>query len=195
MILVSVACTKVDETIEAIKKSQARMPLEAILFTHEERQGDTFRVINIPKLDYKQYNEFVALKLGDYVDSDVLLVQNDGYILDGTKWNDEFLEYDYVGAPWPPQTHFKDGEEIRVGNGGFSYRSKNLLDAPKILGLEFTDKETGYWHEDGFLCVHYRDALEAYGIKFAPVEVAARFSRELEVPETVKETFGFHKYL
>lgn len=181
--LVSVAGVKIPETIEAMKKCLEQMAFGQALLL-------------MPKTDYKQYNEFVAMELWKYINTDYcLLFQNDGYILDGSLWDDEFLKYDYIGAPWPAKTHYtKDGQEVRVGNGGFSLRSKKLLFAPTRLGLKFTDKGTGFWHEDGFLCVHYRKELEDYGIKFAPVEVAARFSTELTVPETIK-SFGGHKYI
>jgi hypothetical protein len=42
--------------------------------------------------------------------------------------------------------------------------------------------------------VYYRQELEAAGIRFAPADVAARFSHELDVPESVAEPFGFHDY-
>ena len=199
--LVAVACTKVPETIEAIRKSQAQYKFtRSILFTHEEVEAEGIEVIIIPELDYKEYNEFVAMKLWQYIGSDyVLLVQNDGYITDGSLWTNEFLKYDYIGAPWPiPQdeTTYRtpSGRLSRVGNGGFSLRSRKILRAPILLGLEFTDNGTGFPHEDGFLCVHSRDFLEQNGIRFAPVELAARFSTELTVPETVK-SFGGHKYI
>lgn len=194
--LVAVACTKVPETIEAIKKSQALEFNRTILFTHEDVQEEGIEVIKIDQLDYKGYNDFVAMKLWSFIGTDfVLLVQNDGYVTNPSLWSDDFFRYDYIGAPWPPDTQYTaSGKEVRVGNGGFSWRSRKLLRAPTILGLEFTDKHTGFWHEDGFLCVHYRDELEKSGIKFAPVEVAAQFSTELKVPET-RESFGGHKYI
>lgn len=196
--LVSVACTKVPETIEAMKKCQAQMKFNrAILFTHEDVEVEGIDVIKIDKLDYKGYNEFVAMKLYQYVSSEfALVVQNDGYITDGSLWSEDFLKYDYIGAPWPANTHFtkNTNTEVRVGNGGFSLRSRRLLRAPTVLGIEFSDYGTGFWHEDGFLCVHNREVLEMNGIKFAPVEIAAHFSTELQVPETVK-SFGGHKYI
>jgi len=195
--LVAVACTKVPETIEVLRKCKAQMPFNrAILFTHEDIELPDIEVIKTDKLDYKGYNEFVAMKLWQYIGSDyVLLVQNDGYITNKEEWTEGFLNYDYIGAPWPPATHYtKEGQEVRVGNGGFSLRSRKLLRAPTSLGLEFSDYGTGFPHEDGFLCVHNRKALEEMGIKFAPPEIAARFSTELQVPETVK-SFGGHKYI
>lgn len=199
--LVSVACTKVPETIEAMKKCQAQMKFSrSILFTHEDVEVEGIDVIKIDKLDYKGYNEFVAMTLWQYVSSEfALVVQNDGYITNGDLWSEDFLKFDYIGAPWPIPEDDKtyrtpSGKLARVGNGGFSLRSRRLLRAPTILGLEFGDEGTGFPHEDGFLCVHHRDELEKHGIKFAPVEVAAHFSTELKVPET-RESFGGHKYL
>lgn len=191
----SVACTKVEDTIKAIRETVKLFPCRATLITHEDLNLPDIEVIKTKKLDYKEYNDFVAMKLHEYVDTDFcLLVQNDGYVLNPEMWTDEFFDYDYIGALWPPETHYtKDGKEVRVGNGGFSFRSKKLLEAPVKMGLTFTDMETGFWHEDGFLCVHHRDELERFGIKFAPVKLAARFSTELTVPETTK-SFGFHRY-
>src|SRR3990167_8242140 len=201
--LVSVACTKVSETIEAMRKCQSQMKFaRSILFTHEDIEVEGIEVIKIDKLDYKGYNEFVAMELWQHIGSDyILLVQNDSWILNGKKWDNEFLKYDYIGSAWPipndETTYRTPGNRlIRVGNGGFSFRSRKLLRAPTILGLEFTDNGTGFPHEDGFLCVHNREVLENANIKFAPIEVAVKFARELDVPELVdKDTFGFHKYL
>ncbi len=192
--LIAVASTKVPQTIKALKKSLKQMEFsKVLLFTNEDVEVKGIKTVKIPKLDYKSYNEFIAMYLWNYIDTEyVLLVQNDGYILDANIWDDVFFDYDYIGAPWERNTHFtKDGTEVRVGNGGFSFRSKKLLEAPTKLGLKFTDMGTGYWHEDGFLCVHYRRELEEYGIKFAPVNVAAKFSTEMHCPESVP-SFGFH---
>ena len=201
--LVAVACTKIPETIEALRKSQSKFNFSrTILFTHEDIKVDGIEVIKINKLDYKGYNEFVAMKLWQFIGSDyIILVQNDGYITDASQWTNEFLKYDYIGAPWPipddDKTYRTPGKRlVRVGNGGFSLRSRRLLREPTALGLEFTDNGSGFWHEDGAICVHWGDILENNGIKFAPLSVAMQFSRELPIPErTDNDTFGFHKYL
>ena len=203
--LISIACTKVPETIEAIRKCQAQMKFNrSILFTHEDIQSEGIEIIKIDKLDYKQYNEFVVMKLWQYVGSDyVLLVQNDSWILDGKLWDDDWFKFDYLGAGWPiPPEDDKisyrtpKGELVRVGNGGFTLRSRKLLRAPTILGLEFNDMGTGFPNEDGFLCVHHREELEKQGIKFAPLPIVVHFSQELPIPEAEGiKPFGFHRYL
>jgi hypothetical protein len=196
--LCAVACTKVDETIFALKQSMKEINYhEVILLTHQrlELSDLGIKVIKIKKLNYKEYNYFILYRLKDYIKSDYcLLVQNDGYVLRSDKWTAKFLKYDYIGAPWAKNVHFMaDGKNVRVGNGGFSFRSRKLLSLPTKLKLRFTDKGTGYFHEDGFICVYYRKVLEKHGLKIAPVKIAAKFSCETICPESERYSFGFHK--
>ncbi len=111
-------------------------------------------------------------------------------------WRKEFLDYDYVGAPWPlPVDDYSyrtpEGELIRVGNS-VSLRSKKLLELPRALNLEWRSY-FGNTNEDGFLCCHNRKILQENGIKFAPLDVAKYFSKEHEIPENVGiQPFAFH---
>lgn len=140
------------------------------------------------------WSKFIAYNLHDYIDSEfAIIVHKDAYILRPHKWSPVFLDYDYIGAPWPRNLHFtNDKTNIRVGNGGFSLRSKKLLNALNELKLPFTDNGTGYHHEDGIICVYHRKQLENYGIRFAPARAAARFSLETECDESDYTPFGFH---
>jgi len=195
--LFAVACTKVDQTIHALKESMKGIKFaETILLTHEKISLEEFgiKVINIEKLDYRGYNHFILYRIKDYIKTDFsLLVQNDGYVLRPEKWSNKFFEYDYIGAPWTEDVHFtKSGKNIRVGNGGFSFRSKKLLNSFDALKLQFTDNGTGFFHEDGNISVYYRDELEKYGIKFAPLEIASKFSRETKCEGWERYPFGFH---
>jgi hypothetical protein len=110
----------------------------------------------------------------------VLVVQWDGFILDANRWTPEFLEYDFVGAAWP---QFDDNHN--VGNGGFSMRSRKLLEACR--DPDFDDKHP----EDVAICRVNRHLLERrYGLRFAGRAVADRFSFERQ--PTSCPTFGFH---
>lgn len=126
------------------------------------------------------YSRFVLAGLVDHVRTEhVLLVQWDGYLLDPLAWDPAFLDYDYVGAPWP---HFADG--MTVGNGGFSLRSRRLMEAaarcPDTIEAE-----------DVAICRSWRRQLEsAHGLRFAPEGLAARFAFERSSPGGA--TFGFH---
>jgi hypothetical protein len=112
-------------------------------------------------------------------------------------WQDQWMQYDYIGALWPyPQDDFsfrdQDGNIQRMGNGGFTLRSKKLLCVANDLDLEWK-QYYGFYHEDGFFCCHNRSKYESVGCKFAPIEVAAEFSHESQVEENQGHIpFGFH---
>jgi ADP-heptose:LPS heptosyltransferase len=110
----------------------------------------------------------------------VLVIQADGYVLNGKSWLPEFLEYDYVGSPWL----YSDGKN--VGNGGFSLRSKKLQHALASDDFIFASDP-----EDQAIGRLYRDYLQQkYDIKFPLEDLADRFAYELRTP--IYDTFGFH---
>jgi hypothetical protein len=136
-----------------------------------------------------------------------LVIQPDSFVINPEMWDNSWLEYDYIGAPWQlSEDAYIDpfGNHQRVGNGGFSLRSKKLLDVPKNAYIHY-DVNYGnfYKHmnansfaEDGNICVHNRHIYETLGCKFAPVDVAARFSHERQMSETQGILpFGFHSIL
>lgn len=144
-----------------------------------------------------EWNRKIIYELHNYVDTDfAFLFHADGYPINPDCWRPEFLEYDYIGAPWPLPTddysyRTPDGRLIRVGNS-VSIRSRRLLRLPSEIGLEWKPYY-GNTNEDGFLCVHNRAALEEQGIRFAPLEEAIYFSKEIEIPENKGlNTFAFH---
>ncbi|PXA99276.1 hypothetical protein DMC47_04225 [Nostoc sp. 3335mG] len=127
------------------------------------------------------YSRFMLDHLVRHIETGFALVaQWDGYVLDGSRWLDDFMEYDYIGAPWP---QFSNGGT--VGNGGFSLRSKRLLEACR--GLPMKDGEA----EDVVICRNARPALEgSHGLRFAPESVARRFAYERTAKQG--DEFGFH---
>ena len=148
------------------------------------------------------WNKKIVYELGNYVDTDfAMLVHGDGYVVRPEAWQEDFLHYDYIGAPWPlPGRDIPDdgysyrtpnGDIARVGNS-VSIRSRKLLNLPRELNLEWRSFY-GNTNEDGFLCCHNREILEENGIKFAPLEAAKYFSKEHEIEENKGiETFAFH---
>jgi hypothetical protein len=191
----AVSSVRIDETLHAIKESMRGITYGKVLFLTDKTVTDnSVTVIPIEPLDYDGYSNFIIYKLKEYIDTEhVLIVQHDGYVLRPESWDPTFLNYDYIGAPWPAGMHHTpEGVEVRVGNGGFSLRSKRMLTLPSDLALPFSDNKTGYYHEDGVLCNYHRKALEDAGIRFAPVAVAARFSHERDCAESVRKPFGFH---
>jgi tetratricopeptide (TPR) repeat protein len=140
------------------------------------------RMVSIPRIDSRaDYSRFVIKELGEHFrTSHVLVVQWDGYVLNGNAWREEFLDYDYIGAPWRFHT---DGH--RIGNGGFSLRSRRLLDAlsdPAVTELDPEDEAIGR---------RYRPLLEqCHGVRFPPESLARNFS--FESLEPLGPPFGFH---
>lgn len=156
---------------------------DSILFTHEAVPTSA-RIVPIPRLQSREdYSDFMIKQLVRHVSTPwVLVIQWDGYVLDGAAWSDAFFDYDYIGAVWP---FHRDG--MTVGNGGFSLRSAKLLHA---LADERIQLPYGV-SEDEFICRQFRPQLEAdSGIRFAPAEIASRFAYEHERPGA--PTFGFH---
>lgn len=126
------------------------------------------------------YSHLAVKGLNEHINTDfVMLFQNDGFIDNVDKWTDRFLDYDYIGAPW----WYKDHNN--VGNGGFSVRSRKLLE---VLAVDPHIKKVV--PEDHHICRTYGDYLrEHHGIEFAPEELALQFSVE---HGTYRDQFGFH---
>ena len=93
-----------------------------------------------------------------------------------------FLDFD-VSAVCRECELFADGSE---GNGGFSLRSRRLLQAMRSEGFLRVEAP-----EDDVIARHNRPWLErAHGIRFAPADIADRFAYERGDPQ--RPTFGFH---
>ena len=142
-----------------------------------------------------EWNRKIIYDLPKYVDtSHALLIHQDGYVINPHLWNPDWLNYDYIGAPFPLPTddysYLDDlGRLQRVGNS-VSLRSKKLM---LDVSLREWKPYYGNTNEDGFICCHNRSWLEMLGNKFAPLKVAVHFSKEHTTPENEGlETFAFH---
>jgi Flp pilus assembly protein TadD len=134
-----------------------------------------------PLASRDDYSRFVLKSLVRHVDTDhVLLIQWDGYVVNPAAFDPAFLECDYVGAKW---YWFDDG--MRVGNGGFSLRSRKLLKALEDSRIELAEAE------DITIGRAYRPLLEReFGIRYASEALADRFAFEAAYPAGLP--FGFH---
>lgn len=199
--LVCVTSINIERAIKALKYSCIGIKFnEVLLLTDKNVLENGIKTIKIDALDYISYSHFIIYKLHEYINTDyVLIIQDDGFVVNPDKWDHEFLKYDYIGAPFEiPPIHdkitYRDpfGNLIRVGNGGFSLRSKKILKLGSELKLEWKPY-FGYWNEDGFFTCHNRHLYEENGCIYAPVDVAAKFSIERDTQETMGVIpFGFH---
>ena len=184
--LLGVDCLNIKRLINVSRVCQRFIKFGDVkLLTSRESSCDS--VVHIPHVgSIQEYSRFMIKELDKYVQtSHVLVIQHDGFILNHHSWDDEFLQYDYIGAPWC----YTDG--LNVGNGGFSLRSKKLL---KILS---NDERIDQFHrEDHHIGRTYRRYLERKGIRFAPEPLASKFSIEGNIKYGWKWNgqFGFHSY-
>ena len=173
--LAAMTSVNVSAAIKAMQYSMRGIDFgDAVLITHRKpfllpksiRYSHTDRLRDIDAFNYKMVYE-----LGTHIHTDfALIVHADGFVVHPELWRDEFLDYDYIGAPWPlpPEgdtTTYRDrdGNICRVGNSA-GIRSKRLMDFPKKAGIPW-EGEYAYgrmwYYEDGFICCKIRHLLEA----------------------------------
>lgn len=125
--LAAMTSVNVRATIKAMQYSMRGIDFgDVVLITHRKpfglpkgiRYSHTDELTNIDAFNYKMVYE-----LGDHIHTDfALIVHADGFVVHPEMWRDEFLDYDYIGAPWPlpPEgdtTTYRDrdGNICRVG--------------------------------------------------------------------------------
>lgn len=208
--LLMLADLDIPEAVYAVNKSCEQIKWGAVKFLSSKGKPEgiceqaTYEEV-YPIQSINDFNFYCIYNLCNHVETThSLLIHPDGYIIRPWLWDDTWLQYDYIGAPWRDDpTAYLDpwGRNQRVGNGGCSLRSRKLLNVPKIVEVPWEVNEGDFYkhmnanlyNEDGNICVHNRHIFEQQGCVFAPVEIAARFSKEVECPEHKGiETFGFH---
>ena len=133
----------------ALALSQAQMPGCRALLCSPARPADLPPSVEhraIAPMDYQGYSWFMLFMLWRVIETDfALVVQDDGWVLDGRLWRDDYLHYDYIGAPvhlarvysrdgdyWSRRFEWTYGvpdghQAVPVLNGGFSLRSRKLM--------------------------------------------------------------------
>lgn len=186
--LVAIDFIDTELTKRAIQKTLLHFePKEIIIFSNR----NFFRGSKFIKVEscsgWEQYNYLLNTASLDHVNtSHMMFLQWDSWAVNRSCWTNDYLKYDYIGAPWP----FKE-PWLSVGNGGFSLRSTRLMEIvsnDRFIQDIPTHKK---YPEDTFICVYLRKYLtEMKQIKFAPVSLAEKFSFEVVHPK--HDTFGFH---
>jgi hypothetical protein len=203
--IVSINTLNAEQSIKALEYSCKNIIFSKILllsnqkFNHPYIQTKLINKIN----NIEEYNKFCVSELVNFIETDFcLIIQPDGFVLNEKLWDDEYLKYDYIGAPW---NKFHSTEALFrcnlihhfninkipyiVGNGGFSLRSKKILKEISLL-----HKENFNIPEDNIFSVLYRNQLAEKNIKIAPLSLSKKFAIEhiLDDQHDLTETFGFH---
>jgi hypothetical protein len=179
---------------------------KTILFTAAEGyhadipEGLQIEFVHIPKMSYKQFNAFCLINVAEFINTThALFVQTDGFICNGSNWKDDYFEYDYIGQPWINREGVNfpwvKSERQSVGEGGFSLRSKKLLDLVSNIdhNIIYSSIEHGC-QEDVFICSYIRDYLEQQECLFATPEIGTQFCAGLYQfsYDKLDSSFGFH---
>ena len=202
--LVAMTSVNVYETVRAMRYSMRNIEFGDAVFVSDKkpwflpkniRFSYTSKLDSIDKFNYKMVYE-----LKDHINTDFcLVVHADGFVIHPELWDDAFMDYDYIGSPWPEPTNdyaYRDskGQISRVGNS-VSLRSKRLLEYPSLHNLKWEKVYDDVYNEDVFLCCTHKNEMEDAGLRWAPIEVAVRFAREHAIPENKGiEPFAFHKW-
>ena len=202
--LVAISSVHLYETVRALLYSMRGIEYgDVLLLSHHKPRylPKKIRFERIGELkNIDDYSHFCIYELGKHIRTDyALIVHHDGFVVNPSSWQDGFLQYDYIGSPWPlPKdgVRYRDalGNIVRVGNG-VSLRSKRLMDFPKKAGIPWEKTQSGDYNEDCFLCCKNKVLLEENGMRFAPLDVAVHFGREHTIPENEGiEPFLFHQW-
>jgi len=168
--LICIDCVNIVGALRSLAICLHYCDFQDIKFLTSENMNFRYRV-EIPKIHSKrEYSFFVVRELYKYVDtSHLLIVQHDGWICNPKAWDDEWYKYDYIGS----NVTWMDN---KGGNGGFSFRSKRLLE----YGLNIIPEGKEHPEDAAYSSVKkkntgFRKQFEDAGLRFADRELQAKF--------------------
>ncbi|MGB7035518.1 MAG: DUF5672 family protein [Xanthobacteraceae bacterium] len=151
------------------------------LFTNRPLRSQVDAIQIEPFANPMQAGTFMTYEVPRHIKtSHALFIQWDSWIVDPLMWRPQFLDCDYIGAPW----WYRDG--LNVGNSGFCIRSKALIEFLAAHPDEFPLASP----EDEVLCRVYRPRLPQF--KWADEVLAHEFSFERSRAGLGARSFGFH---
>ena len=157
---------------------------DAVIFSDEPIEVAGTRWVKVPKWpNIAECSNFMWYELPNHIQTKwAINIQWDSWVVDAGCWTDEFLQYDYVGAPW----WYNDN--LNVGNG-CALRSSALM---RFLQTNKERFPLSVSQEDHLIGRVYRGALEQHGFKWPSETLASRFSLECTRPSPESRHFMFH---
>lgn len=175
-------------TAKAIDQTLAVTKAEKVLVLSDTDFYPGSDWVEIEPINQREYSRIVFKELTPFIETDhFMVIQYDGMPIDETYWDEDYLKFDYIGAPWP-----WGPIDRRNGNGGFSLRHRKIAELCADPKLEWDPEGYGdnNYMEDIHICNMYRDYLISQGVVFAPYQLAKKFSAE--IPGGKYPTYGFH---
>ena len=159
----------------AMEETLARVPFKHAMVFSDQDFLPGAKHIKIEHGDMLSYCNLLLKGMLEHVETPYVIFQQwDAMVHDGSRWHDYFLLNDYIGAVWPWRPH-----GTNVGNGGFSLRSRKLLEALQAPDIQLDPTSEHGVQEDNYIAIKHRPWLESQGIVFAPAPVADQFAMEL----------------
>ncbi len=193
--LICVDCRDLTRTVPVMEHCERLADFGAIkLLTH--LTTDYPYKVDITNIStHVMYSIFMLKEIYKYIDTKyMLVVQADGFILNPDSWDDTWKEYDYIG----PLMNQLDV----VGNGGFSFRSKRLMEfmASKFPDWDITEDSANRlqssmsYYEDGAISGGFNREMVNNGLKIAPLEIGGKFAAGGNKNDDYyyPHPFGFH---
>lgn len=167
-------------------------PTHAKIVSPNPPKGD-WESCEVPEVSWNAGQRVQSFGLQDFSTSHMMMCELDGFPINPHHWNPDWLQYDYIGAPWGyAGCRTQAPREFRVGNGGCSLQSKKLRS--KLWEFRYIYKDGT--PSDLWICQDLRRCLALKKFSFAPVSEAIKFSFESEIPEfpdwTTDQSFAFH---
>jgi hypothetical protein len=184
ILLIAIGSTKIAETQKAIDICLSKSSFkDVIYFTDDSSAKYRYEIDKLNSI--KDYDYFVLKKLPFLINNKAdyyLTIHWDGFIVNPKSWDSRFLQYDYIGAPWPWFNYI-------CGNGGFCLKSQKFIETQ----IELIDELDTSKPDDVALCISSRQKFIARGCSYAPPEIAFKFSTEAGGYERFN-SFGFHDF-
>lgn len=167
-------CLNAHRAVNVIERCKALCDFGDIKLLTSIPIQNEHRVKIMPLNTLVAYSIFMLTRVHQYIETPhVLIVQRDGWILNPQSFDPAWLQLDYIAPLFVQYDH--------VGSGGFSLRSKKLMDAVAFnmptwdgtqKGADVIQSTLGYY-EDGVICLSGRFKQ----FKFASLNQAAVFAQ------------------
>ena len=97
--LIAMTSVLIDETIKALKYSSKDIEFGSVKLVSHEKPKNLPNNITYQYTDrissIDEWNHRIVYHLNDYVDTDyVLLIHDDGFVVNSSSWKNEFLDYE-----------------------------------------------------------------------------------------------------
>jgi hypothetical protein len=221
--LLAVTSVEIEEHQMSLKISSQNIEFGAVKLLSSslpEKKYSDIEYVSVKPMGRPENNRFLMGDLHKYFEtSHCLYVQAHSFVVNAHLWKEEFLEFDYIGAPMPnkiqinsniikegsflynPNIHEPVNENLIlnmkencVGTGGFSLRSRKLLKT--VAKINYDSLKFPILNEDLIICHYLYKELIDKGIRFAPPKLAAQFAMEWDAlhlyGQDVNSVFGFH---